>query len=369
MRYLLLSAIFILVFSSCEEAPKPMKYTSFDDYPMYTGGDLGLSYTKNVSTFRLYSPEAEAVRVRLYSQDIGGEAAKIMDMPYTGNGVWQRIESRPLSGYYYTYQIQKDGEWLVEAPDPYSKACGANGLRTHIIDMSTTNPDNWETDKRPFSGHPTEMVIYEIHVRDMSIHPNSGIKNKGKYLGLTEAGTQTPNGIPTGIDYLKGLGVTHVHILPSFDFRTIDETLPEAQRNYNWGYDPHLYNVPEGSYATNPHDGAVRVKEYKQMVKALHDAGIGVILDVVYNHTGTTEGSVFERVAPGYYYRQREDGTYSDASACGNETASERAMVRDFIVNSVKYWAEEYHLDGFRFDLMAIHDIETMNEVDRCRYI
>ncbi|MDE6299710.1 MAG: type I pullulanase, partial [Muribaculaceae bacterium] len=231
-----------------------------------------------------------------------------------------------------------------------------------IIDFAKTDPQGWKDDKGPKVDNFSDVVIYEMHHRDMSMHPSSGIANKGKFLALTEEGTTTPSGQKTGIDHLKELGVTHVHILPSYDFNSVDEM--NLQNNtYNWGYDPLNYNSPEGSYSTNPSDPSVRVKEMKEMIKALHDAGIGVIMDVVYNHTAQNDDSNFELTAPGYYHRHWDDGRYSDASGCGNETASDLQQMRDFIINSTKYWADEYHIDGFRFDLMAIHDTQTMNEV------
>jgi len=244
----------------------------------------------------------------------------------------------------------------------WAKAVGVNGKRAAIIDFAKTNPDGWNSDKGPEVKNFSDVIVYEMHHRDMSMHPSSGIANKGKFLALTESGTTSPQGEKTGIDHLKELGVTHVHILPSYDYNSVDET--NLQKNtYNWGYDPQNYNAPEGSYSTNPSDPATRVREMKEMIKALHDAGIGVIMDVVYNHTAENDGSNFELTAPGYYHRHWDDGKYSDASGCGNETSSDLKQTSDYIVNSVKYWADEYHIDGFRFDLMAIHDTETMNRV------
>ena len=251
---------------------------------------------------------------------------------------------------------------LDETPGIRAKAVGTNGHRAAIIDMAATNPQGWDKDRGPKLDNITDAVLYEMHHRDFSIDPSSGIVHKGKFLALTEPDTKSPQGRSTGIDHLKELGVTHVHILPSYDYNSVDEAnLPSNQ--YNWGYDPYNYNAPEGSYSTDPANPSVRIREMKEMVKALHDAGIGVVMDVVYNHTADNDASNFSLTAPGYFYRHRPDGSYSDASGCGNETASDRQMMRDFIVNSVKYWAKEYHIDGFRFDLMAIHDIETMNEV------
>ncbi|MEM9922134.1 MAG: type I pullulanase, partial [Bacteroidota bacterium] len=341
---------------------KTITYNSYEEYPVYEGTDLGLQYTKEGSTFKLWAPAAEAARVRLYEKDLGGEALQSQDMKRGEKGVWTLEIPEDLQGKYYAFQTKNKGQWSDEVPDPYVKAVGANGKRGAIIDWSTTNPPNWEGDQRPPLAHPTDIVLYELHIRDLSTHSSSGIQHKGKFLGLAETGTKSPEGAATGLDHIKELGVTHVHLLPSFDYMSIDETRPE-DNGFNWGYDPQNYNCPEGSYSTNPSDGATRVREFKQMVKSLHDNGLRVILDVVYNHTGATEGSNFNQLVPGYYYRQKEDGSFSDASACGNETASDRPMMRKFIVESVQYWVNEYHLDGFRFDLMGIHDIETMNQV------
>ncbi|MBT8219883.1 MAG: type I pullulanase, partial [Bacteroidia bacterium] len=249
---------------------------------------------------------------------------------------------------------------LLETPGIYATAVGVNGHRALVLDHAATNPEGWEQDEQVILSSPNDAVIYELHVRDITIHPNSGSSHPGKYLGLVEPGTRGPQDVFTAIDHIKELGITHVHLLPSYDHYSIDETrLDSAQ--FNWGYDPQNYNVPEGSYSSDPYNAEVRVKEFKQMVKAFHNAGIGVILDVVYNHTGKTEEANFNQEVPGYYYRHNDDGSWSDASACGNETASERPMMRKFMRESVDYWAREYHLDGFRFDLMGIHDIETMN--------
>ncbi len=277
-------------------------------------------------------------------------------------GTWVAAVPRQLYGSFYTFSILDNGKWLDETPGVWAKAVGTNGHRAAVIDFAATDPEGWESDKGPAIAHINDAVIYEMHHRDFSVDPSSGIVNKGKFLALTEPSTTSPDGEATGIDHLKELGITHVHILPSYDYNSVDEAnLPSNQ--YNWGYDPYNYNAPEGSYSTNPADPSARIREMKEMVKSLHDNGIGVIMDVVYNHTADNDNSNFSLTAPGYYYRHRPDGSYSDASGCGNETASDRRQMRDFIVNSVKYWAKEYHIDGFRFDLMAIHDIETMNEV------
>lgn len=336
----------------------------YSTYPVYTGDDLELTVNKNGTHFRLWSPSAEAVRLNIYPTDRNSAAERTVEMTRGENGTWAASFPQKLYGSFYTFQIKNNGKWLDETPGIYAKAVGTNGERAAIIDFSTTNPQGWEADHGPELKHINDAVLYEMHHRDFSVHPSSGIVNKGKFLALTEKGTHNATGEKTGIDHLKELGVTHVHILPSYDYNSVDESNLPANK-YNWGYDPMNYNAPEGSYSTNPANPAVRVKEMKEMVKALHDAGIGVVMDVVYNHTAENDGSNFSLTAPGYFYRHRPDGSYSDASGCGNETASDREMMRDFIVNSVKYWAKEYHIDGFRFDLMAIHDTETMNEVTK----
>ncbi len=331
-------------------------------YPSYAGDDLELRVDNNGTHFALWSPKASEVKVYLYDTDRNTSAIDSLNLKLSENGVWRASVPGKLIGKFYTFSIKQDGKWHAETPGVWAKAVGTNGKRAAIIDFSKTNPEGWETDKGPELKSYTDAVIYEMHHRDFSVHPSSGIVNKGKFLALTEPQTSTAYGDKTGIDHLKELGITHVHILPSFDYNSVDESnLPS--NGYNWGYDPLNYNAPEGSYSTNPSNPSARVSEMKQMVKNLHDNGLGVIMDVVYNHTASNDDSNFSLTAPGYYYRHRADGSYSDASGCGNETASERQQMRDFIVNSVKYWAKEYHIDGFRFDLMAIHDIETMNQV------
>ncbi len=340
----------------------PPQYASFDDYPVYEGTDLGLTYTPQQSTFKLWAPPAAKAVLRLYEKGVGGKATEVIGLKRRENGLWAVEVKKDLIGKYYTFQTLINEKWGAEVPDPYVKAVGVNGRRGQIIDFKMTDPEDWEMDKKPPLEHPTDIILYELHIRDLSMHDNSGIQHKGKFLGLTEKRTKNLEGEATGLDHLKELGVTHIHLLPSFDYLTIDESKLDENK-FNWGYDPQNYNVPEGSYSTNPYDGAIRVREFKQMVKTLHDNGLRVILDVVYNHTGATEGSNFNQLVPGYYYRQNAEGGFSDASACGNETASDRPMVRKFIIESVKYWVKEYHIDGFRFDLMGIHDIETMNQV------
>lgn len=335
------------------------KYANF---PTYSGSDLELSVDAKGTHWRLWSPEAEAVRVMIYPTGLNTQAIDTIAMAKSNGGTWVASAPEKLYGKFYTFAVKHDGKWLDETPGVWAKAVGANGHRAAIIDFSATNPEGWEQDHGPAIRNMNDAVIYEMHHRDFSVHPSSGVANKGKFLALTEKSTHNPTGESTGLDHLKELGVTHVHILPSYDYNSVDETnLPANQ--YNWGYDPYNYNAPEGSYSTNPSDPAARVAEMKQMVKTMHDNGLGVIMDVVYNHTADNDESNFSLTAPGYYYRHRADGSYSDASGCGNETASDRQQMRDFIVNSVKYWAKEYHIDGFRFDLMAIHDIETMNQV------
>ena len=331
-------------------------------WPGYDGADLEMSVDPTGTRFALWSPEAQAARVYLYNTDRNTAPYDTLEMTRGDRGVWRASVAQPLYGKFYTFSIKHEGHWLAETPGVWAKAVGTNGERAAIIDFATTNPEGWDADRGPVVENFTDVVLYEMHHRDFSVDPSSGIVHKGKFLALTEPMTTNATGESTGIDHLKELGVTHVHILPSYDYNSVDEANMQLNQ-YNWGYDPLNFTAPEGSYSSDPANPAGRVKEMKEIVKALHDAGIGVVMDVVYNHTAQNDDSNFSLTAPGYYYRHREDGSYSDASGCGNETASERAQMRDFIVNSVKYWAKEYHIDGFRFDLMAIHDTETMNEV------
>ena len=336
----------------------------YNSYPVYDGDDLELVVDNSGTHFTLWSPAAQNVRVLLYDTDRNSAATDTLEMNRCEKGVWRAAVPQKLYGKFYTFQVQTQGQWLAETPGIYAKAVGTNGRRAAVIEMSQTDPHGWDKDHGPVVENINDAVIYEMHHRDFSLHQSGGIVHKGKFLALTEAGTHNNSGAKTGIDHLKELGVTHVHILPSYDFNSVDESnLPANQ--YNWGYDPQNYNAPEGSYSTDPSAPAVRIREMKEMVQALHNAGIGVIMDVVYNHTGDNGGSNFSLTAPGYFYRHNPDGSYSNASGCGNETASDRQMMQNFIVNSIKYWASEYHIDGFRFDLMAIHDIETMNRVAR----
>jgi len=333
-------------------------YENSVDYPVYDGDDLGVIWKVNEVNINVWSPTASDVSFQLYKAGNGGNPLKVIALKKQIKGNWTYKLAGNWEGYYYTFKIKYKNTWLNEVPDPYAKAVGVNGNRGMIVNLENTNPDLWAFDKSPELKYQTDAVIYELHVRDASIHPQSGIVNKGKFLGLTEVGTKSPMGLPTGLDYIKNLGVTHVHLLPSFDFKSLDESLSTPQ--YNWGYDPKNYNVPEGSYATNPFDGKVRINEFKKLIQSFHSNNIGVILDVVYNHTGDTENSIFNQLVPNYYYRQNSEGVFSNASACGNETASERPMFRKFMIESLLYWVNEYHIDGFRFDLMGIHDLKTM---------
>ena len=288
------------------------------------------------------------VEIHIYEDGQGGKAIKTIKMKASGENRWEATVKGDLKGKFYTFDIGKG-----ETPGVFAKAVGVNGMRGAIVDMAETNPQGWENDQRPVIQSPADLVIYEMHWRDFSIDASSGLKNKGKFLALTE---------PKAIEHLKNLGVNAVHILPSFDYASVDETKLDTPQ-YNWGYDPKNYNVPEGSYSTDPYNPVTRIKEFKQMVQALHKAGIRVILDVVYNHTFNIDHSNFQLTYPDMYYRKTADGKYSDGSGCGNETASEKPLMREFMLESVKYWIDEYHIDGFRFDLMGVHDIETMQQI------
>ena len=288
------------------------------------------------------------VEIHIYEDGQGGKAIKTIKMKASGENRWEATVKGDLKDKFYTFDIGKG-----ETPGVFAKAVGVNGMRGAIVDMAETNPQGWENDQRPVIQSPADLVIYEMHWRDFSIDASSGLKNKGKFLALTE---------PKAIEHLKSLGVNAVHILPSFDYASVDETKLDTPQ-YNWGYDPKNYNVPEGSYSTDPYNPVTRIKEFKQMVQALHKAGIRVILDVVYNHTFNIDHSNFQLTYPDMYYRKTADGKYSDGSGCGNETASEKPLMREFMLESVKYWIDEYHIDGFRFDLMGVHDIETMQQI------
>lgn len=305
-----------------------------------------MSYQQGMTEFRLNAPTGATLRI--YDNGSDTKAAKTVKMKKTSNGEWVATVKGNLKGKFYTFDTGNG-----ECPGLFAKAVCVNGDRAAIVDMTDTNPEGWANDVRPSLKSPCDLVIYELHHRDFSIDASSGLVNKGKFLALAE---------PKAIDYLKRLGVNAIHILPSFDFASVDETRLD-QPQYNWGYDPKNYNVPEGSYATDPYEPTRRIKEFKTMVMALHKAGIRVILDVVYNHTFNIKNSNFQRISPDYYYRKTADGRYSDGSGCGNETASEKPLMRTYMIESVKYWVNEYHIDGFRFDLMGVHDIETMNQI------
>lgn len=357
-----LAILGVAVTTAASCAPTKNEYASYELYPVRSGSLAEMEYAPEGTRFSLWAPTADEVRLMLYNKGEGGHAYRTVSMEAGEEGVWHTTVAEDLLGKFYTFNVKTGDRWLGDTPGIFAKAVGVNGHRAAIIDLRSTDPEGWADDRRPPLRSAADVVIYEMHHRDFSISPASGIEHKGKFLALTEAGTRSPEGLATGIDHLRELGVTHVHLLPSYDYASIDETRLDENR-YNWGYDPLNYNVPDGSYATDPYRPDVRIREFKQMVQALHQAGIRVILDVVYNHTFSIDGSNFERTAPGYFYRQRPDGTYADASACGNETASDRPMMRKYIVESVLHWAREYHIDGFRFDLMGIHDIRTMNEV------
>ena len=323
--------------------------------PQSINARTGVAYSPGASEFSIETnADAQQVKLRIYKAGLGGKPVKTINLKRTQKGgtLWQTTVKGDLKGMFYTFDVKYNGKFMGECPGIWATAVGVNGKRGAVLDMTETNPEGWSADSRPLID-AKDLVIYEMHHRDFSIDESSGIEHKGKFLALTE---------PRAIEHLKELGVNAVHILPSFDYASVDETrLDEPQ--YNWGYDPVNYNVPEGGYSTDPYKPEVRIREFKQMVQALHKAGIKVILDVVYNHTWNIEGSNFQRTRPDYFYRKNADGTYSNGSGCGNETASEREAMRQFMVESVKYWVDVYHIDGFRFDLMGVHDIETMNAI------
>lgn len=345
---------------SCQSVKK--EYTSFEEYPIPEGKLVEMEYSPIETKFTLWAPTAEEVRVLLYDSGNEGSAYQTLSLEMGEDGIWNTSIKEDLKGKFYTFNVKVNGKWLGDTQGIMAKAVGVNGKRAAVIDLRSTDPEGWANDVRPLLKDYADIIVYEMHHRDFSLDSVSGIRNKGKFLALTELGTTTSQGEKTGIDHLKELGVTHVHILPSYDYASVDESKPDKAQ-YNWGYDPQNYNVPDGSYSTDPYKPDVRIKEFKQMVQALHKAGIRVVLDVVYNHTFNTEESNFERTVPGYFYRQTKDGKPANGSGCGNETASDRAMMRKYMVESVLYWINEYHIDGFRFDLMGIHDIETMNEI------
>ena len=357
--------------------------TEFEESFHYDG-ELGLIYTKKSSTFRLWSPVSEEVTLNIYNQghprfDNNGKAGEELTpqkthlMTNIGKGVWEVVVNGDLAGKYYTFSM-KQGTSIHEIVDPYAYSTGANGLRALVIDFSKTNPKGWKYDSRPQTiKNLTDYIIYELHIRDLTTHESWGGNKeyRGTFMGVAQSGTSfTKDGITvtTGLDHLAELGINAVHFLPIFDFGYIDETRfdDETYMNtygFNWGYMPYNFNTPEGTFSTNPFDGYTRVKELKTMIQALHNKNIRVIMDVVYNHTGETDGSQFEKAMPGYYFRLNADGSYSNGSGTGNETASEHSMFRKYMVDSILFWAKEYNISGFRFDLMALHDVETMNQI------
>jgi pullulanase len=357
--FLLVLSFFLTISCSENTSDKGVETLNYIDVPTYASDDLGVEYANGETSVKLWSPKADSVVFLIFDVSIGGQPLDYFNLKKENNGVWSTEIQKDIKNLYYSFKVKFNDKWMSPEVDPYAKAVGVNGKRGMIVDLNETNPESWNDYQRPELKSFKDIILYELHVRDLSIASNSGIKNKGKFLGLTETGSKIGD-YSTGIDHIKEMGVTHVHLLPSFDFRSIDETKLDENK-YNWGYDPQNYNTPEGSYSTNPYDGRVRIREFKEMIMAFHKAGIRVVMDVVYNHTGYTSESNFEQLVPGYFYRTWDDGSFSNSSGCGNETASEREMFRKFMVQSVLFWAEEYHIDGFRFDLMGIHDIETMN--------
>ena len=329
----------------------------------YYGGSLGALYSPEKTEFRLWAPTASRVVLNLFREGLGSNQLDSINMEPAENGTWRYVMNGDQNGIYYTYSVTVNSR-TNEVVDPYAKAVGANGMRGMVIDLAATDPNGFRQTPRPMfgDGRPTDAVVYETHIRDFSNHYSAKSNFPGKFLAFTETGLTLKDGTKIGVDHLKELGVTHVQLLPSYDYYSVDETKLDKPQ-FNWGYDPLNYNAPEGSYSTDAYDGAVRVNEYKQMVQALHKNGIRVIMDVVYNHTMFSEGSYLNMTVPRYYHRTHENGTFYNGSECNNETASDRPMCRKYIVDSVVYWASEYMLDGFRFDLMGIHDIVTMNEI------
>lgn len=311
-------------------------------------------YRPEATAFALWSPAADGVTLRLYK---GDDLVEQIAMQRAEHGLWRAVAEGDRKGEFYTFQVSIDGKELPPTAGIFAKAVAANGDMGAIIDLRDTDPEGWAEDCSP-KHRPSDMVIYEMHYRDMTAHASAGVRHVGKYLGMAEHGTRSAEGLATGIDHLCELGITHLHLLPTADYGSIDEL--DAEGKYNWGYEPKNFNVPEGTYATDACTPEVRIRELKTLIQALHKAGISVVLDVVYNHTTVAENCGFERTMPGYFYRMREDGTFADGSGCGNETASNKPMMRKYMVESLEYWVREYHIDGFRFDLMAIHDIETM---------
>lgn len=372
---IIITGMCISAFSAEEKKVEEKKvnyqtYAAELDKTSYSGDDLGAVWSEKSTTFKVWAPKASSVKLNLYEHgsdeegEAGSIATKTMELDKK-TGVWSVTVDGDIAGKYYTYSV-KNGDNVTETGDVYAKACGVNGKRSMVVNLGSTNPDGWDRDVHVTVSNPTEASVWEVSVADFSSSESSGVssEHRGKFLAFTEEGT-TVDGIQGGtstcVDYLKRLGIKYVQIMPFYDFGSVDES-KDIMSQYNWGYDPVNYNCPEGSYSTNPYDGNVRIKECKQMIQALHNAGIGVIMDVVYNHTYSTD-SVFQNTVPNYYYRMNEDGTFSNGSGCSNDTASEHKMFRKYMIDSVTYWAKEYHIDGFRFDLMGLHDVETLNQI------
>ncbi|WP_139925290.1 type I pullulanase [Hymenobacter sp. DG01] len=356
----LLTLVLTLAFlTTCRTARVTDPYAA---YPTYNGPDLGLTFANGQARLRVWAPTAEKLQLKLYAEGTGGTPVAEYAMQKSGGGTWVYTLPAQPAGRFYVVQATIKGKQMAEVPDPYVHAVGLNGQRGALLDPATISPSQWEDDLRPRVRQASDIVIGEAQIRDLTMHPQSGVRHKGKFLGVAEAGTRGPEGVKTGLDHLAELGITHLHLLPTNDFASIDESRL-AENRYNWGYDPLHYSAPEGSFATDPTDPAARIRELKQLVQSLHRQGLRLVLDVVYNHTAEAGRSSFEQLVPGYYYRHTPDGGYSNASACGNEVASERPMVRKLIVESVAYWAREYHADGFRFDLMGVLDLRTMRAV------
>jgi len=328
-----------------------MDHKIIDAKYYYDGDDLGVTYSKKESTFKLWAPLAENVQLIICDE--------VFPMERKNRSVWEISIENDVHGMFYNYNISLDGKKYKEVVDPYAKSLSVNGKKGAIVDFEKVNPDGWSLDKPRFENY-VDSIIYELHIRDISIDENSGIKHKGNFLGLSELNTVTLDGLTSGLNHIKELGVTHIQLMPIYDFATVDET---KEDDYNWGYDPLNFNALDGSYSTDPYDPTARIYEFKQMVQNIHDSGIRVIMDVVYNHVYDIHTINFEEILPGYYFRKKENGEFYNGSGCGNEVASERKMVRKFVVDSVAFWAKEYNLDGFRFDLMGLLDIETMNQI------
>jgi pullulanase len=373
MKYLFLLYFSCMWFNLFAQKPAEVPYASSINradtkvFPVYKGTDLGCTYTPAATTIKIWAPTMLAMKLHLYSAGLEGSQLAEYNMKKDKNGVWSLLLKGKQEGKFFTLTAFDGTRWTEETTDPYSRAVGANGKRSAIIDLKKTIPAGWAKDKSPGNfSRKCDAVIYELHIRDASIHPNSGVPEalRGKFAGLALDSTKNSQGHATGLSHLKQLGVTHVQLLPFYDFFTVDETQPQKPQ-YNWGYDPLHYNVPEGSYSTDATNPYTRIKELKQMVQAFHKKGLRVVMDVVYNHTMKGKESNFNLLVPDYYYRTKPDGAFSDASACGNETASDAPMFRKFMLESLEYWVKEYHIDGFRFDLMAIHDQQTMNEISK----